>query len=55
MIAIVPILFIVVGLLLHALVANPTAKEFGRACFWIGLLFALAPYARSTVHLFGLG
>lgn len=55
MIALIPVLIFVAGLLLHALCANATAKEFGRACVWVGLFWSIAPFVRSTVRLFGMG
>lgn len=36
-VALVPVLVMLVGLLLYALSANPKVSEVGRTMFWVGL------------------
>jgi Na+/phosphate symporter len=51
LIAIVPVLVLLAGLLTYALAANPRAQEFGRIAFFVGLFFVVAAVAGHTVRL----
>jgi hypothetical protein len=50
-IAFVPIVVLVIGLLMWALAGNPIVKDAGRGMFFIGLAVAVFISARATVHL----
>lgn len=52
MTVVVPLLFVVAGLLLFALAGHPAAKEFGRAMMWAGLLAIAFASTGHTVRLF---
>jgi len=52
MIAIVPLLVAVVGLLIHALASNTKLAEVGRALMWCGILVTLWVMAGRTVKVF---
>ena len=51
LIAIVPILVLVVGLLMWALAANPKLQEAGRLMFFCGLLVSCFVVSRVTFRL----
>jgi len=51
LIAIVPVVVLVLGLLLWALAAKPLVAEAGRLMFGCGLLVALLVATRTTLHL----
>lgn len=51
LIAIVPVLVLVVGLLVWAVSTNPVVKDAGRGAFFIGLFFTVWITTRITVHL----
>lgn len=50
-VAIVPIVFIVVGALVYALSANPKAAEIGRLCAMAGFIACALSYASKVVAL----
>jgi Na+/phosphate symporter len=50
-IALIPILVFIVGLLLYALVENPKLVELGRAMLWCGLLVTLFHLADKVVRI----
>lgn len=52
MIAIVPLLVAVVGVLIHALASNAKVAEVGRALMWCGILVTLWVMAGRTVKVF---
>ena len=49
--AMVPVLVLVIGLLLWALAANAVVKEAGRLAFFVGLLWAVYPFAGHMARL----
>jgi hypothetical protein len=51
LIAIVPVVVLILGLLIWALAANPVPKEAGRLMFFAGMFIAVWISARATVHL----
>jgi len=52
MIAIVPLLVAVVGLLTYVLAGNAKVAEVGRALMWCGILVTLWVMAGRTVKVF---
>ena len=52
MIAIVPLIACVIGLLIYVLAANAKVIEVGRALFWCGLLVTLFTVASKVVKVF---
>lgn len=50
-IAIIPLLACIAGLLIYVLASNPKLTELGRIAFACGLLVTLAVFAGHTVHL----
>lgn len=51
-IAFVPAIFAVVGLLLYILATNPKLQEIGKLTFFAGFLVTMFTLASKTVHLF---
>ena len=51
LIAIIPIVALILGILLWALAANPLVKEAGRLTFFCGMLVTLLVAAHYTVHI----
>lgn len=51
MIAILPLLVLVAGILVYALSSSAKVTEIGRAMMWCGLLVTLLVVARYTVKL----
>ena len=51
LIAIIPIIVLIVGLLTWAVSSNPLAKDAGRGAFFIGLFVAVWIAAKQTVHI----
>jgi Na+/phosphate symporter len=51
-IAYLPLLIALIGVLMYALSANPKVVEIGRIMFWTGLLVTLFSVASKTVRLF---
>jgi Na+/phosphate symporter len=51
LIAIIPLLILVVGLLMYALAANPKVQEAGRIMFFCGMLVITFVLARQTLSL----
>jgi hypothetical protein len=51
LIAIVPVLAAVVGILVYVLASNAKVAEIGRALMWCGILVTLAVVANHTVRL----
>lgn len=52
MIAIIPLLAAIVGLLVYVLAGKPKIEEVGRALFWCGLLVTLFVVASKVVRVF---
>lgn len=52
MIAIIPALVALVGLLLYLMAGNPKAQEIGRILLFCGVLATLFGLSQSTVRLF---
>lgn len=52
MIAIVPLLVAIVGILVYALSSNAKLAEVGRAMMWCGILVTVWVMAGRTVKLF---
>jgi len=52
MIAIIPLLAAIVGLLIYVLGANAKVIEVGRALFWCGLLVTLFTVASKVIKVF---
>ena len=52
MIAIIPLLAAIVGLLVYVLAAKDKVVEVGRALFWCGVLVTLMVLASHTVKVF---
>jgi hypothetical protein len=52
MIALIPLLAAIVGLLVYVLAANPKVIEVGRALMWCGLLVTLFAVASHVVKVF---
>ena len=52
-IAIVPLLAAIAGVLLYALASNVVLKEVGRGLFWCGTLVTLLVLAHKTVSIGG--
>lgn len=52
MIAIIPLLAAIVGLLIYVLAANAKVVEVGRALFWCGLLVTLFTVASRVIKVF---
>jgi|KBSSwiStaDraftv2_1062776.scaffolds.fasta_scaffold00132_25 hypothetical protein len=52
MIAIIPLLAAIVGLLIYVLAANAKVVEVGRALFWCGLLVTLFTVASKVIKVF---
>lgn len=52
MIAIIPLLACIVGLLVYVLAANAKVVEVGRALFWCGLLVTLFTVASKVIKVF---
>lgn len=50
-IAIIPAVFAIVGLLVYLLAANPKAVELGRLCFFAGLLALAFVLSGHTVRV----
>jgi hypothetical protein len=48
----IPLLMVVAGVLLHALSAQATVKEFGRGLMWAGLFAIAFAFTGKSVHLF---
>jgi Na+/phosphate symporter len=51
LIAIIPFIVLIVGLLMYALAANPKISEIGRIMFFCGLLALCFTFARQTLSL----
>jgi hypothetical protein len=51
LIAIIPLVALVAGILMYALAQNAKIVEIGRAMMWCGLLVTLAVAAHQTVKL----
>jgi len=51
LIAFVPIIVLIIGLLCWALASNPVVKDAGRGAFFIGLFVAVFVAAKQTVHI----
>jgi Na+/phosphate symporter len=51
LIAIIPLLILVVGLLMYALAANPKVQEAGRIMFFCGMLVITFVLAKQTLSL----
>jgi len=51
LVAIIPVIVLVVGLLTYALAGNPKAQEAGRIAFFVGLFFAVAAAAGHVLRL----
>lgn len=49
-IAIIPFIIMIVGLLLWVLASNPKVSEAGRIMFFCGLLVTTFEFGRETVH-----
>jgi hypothetical protein len=52
MIAIIPLLVAIAGLLIYVLANNAKVVEVGRALMWCGILVTLFASANHTVRLF---
>jgi hypothetical protein len=50
-IAIVPLIFAIIGLLIYALASNSKVIEIGRLTFFAGLLISLYAVMNHTVHI----
>ena len=48
LIAIVPIIVLVLGLLAYLIPGSPERKEIGRIAFFVGLLFTVATLSHTT-------
>ena len=48
---VIPLLFVVAGVLLFALAAHPALKELGRALMWSGLFAIAFAMTGHSVHL----
>ena len=51
LIAVIPLVVLIVGLLAYALAANPKVQEIGRIAYSCGLLVLLFVLARQTISL----
>lgn len=51
LVAIIPALVALVGLVVYVLASNGKAQEVGRAMLWCGLAVTLLVVARTTVRL----
>lgn len=51
LIAIVPILVLLIGILLLAFATNGNAREVGKACVWAGLFGLVLSLATHTVRI----
>lgn len=51
LIAMIPFLFAIVGVLVYMLASNGKVAEVGRITFFVGLLFVVAHLAGRVVHL----
>ncbi len=51
LIAFVPVLVMILGLLLWLLASNPVVKDIGRICFIIGTFFTVSALSGHTVRL----
>jgi hypothetical protein len=51
LIALIPVIVLLVGLLCWALAVNPIVKEAGRIGFFVGLLWAVYPFAGHFAKL----
>lgn len=50
-IAVIPLILALVGLLLYALAANPKVSEIGRISFFCGLLVLTFAFAKTVIHI----
>lgn len=51
LIAIIPLIVLIVGLLMYALAANPKIQEIGRIMFFCGLLALCLAFSRQTLSI----
>jgi hypothetical protein len=51
LIALIPVIVLLVGLLCWALAVNPIVKEAGRIAFFIGLMWAVYPFSGKFARL----
>lgn len=49
--AILPLVFVVVGALMYALCSSPKLAEIGRIIFFCGFFFLTSTLSNSTLHL----
>jgi len=50
-IAIIPLIILVIGILMYALAANPKVQEAGRIMFFCGMFVLTMVFARQTVSI----
>ena len=50
MIAYIPLIFVIIGLLMYALCANPKLAEIGRLVFFAAFLVLMFSVSSETVH-----
>jgi Na+/phosphate symporter len=50
LIAVMPLLLVLIGLVIYVLSSNGKAAEIGRITFFCGLLVTVLTLARTTVH-----
>lgn len=51
LIAFIPVLVLIIGLLVYALASNGKVQEIGRISFFVGLFFTVAEFARHTIRI----
>ena len=51
LIAVIPFIILIVGLLMYVLAANPKVSEIGRIMFFCGLVALCFAFSRQTVSI----